>query len=251
MACCAWVEDVKLARAGCATCWSSHLLHTMCSLNMLDRGWRQQPLDWLLERSWKEDDVQQTLDALFKARWQGPFPDNPRVAPTRGITMCEHAVWVYPVDPAVDFYSRATAPAHTLLCLPFSHLRNLAQLRLGCAHLEVEQGRKRRPRVPRGERLCKLCSGEDAPLARRLAALSRTGTSMNVEDLKHFLLECPVYDDLRAACPAFPDGVYSTLPHRNCVAVVMGHDNQAALANTLYYMKVRRAQLLGLPMGVI
>jgi len=23
----AWVEDVKLARAGCATCWSGHLLH--------------------------------------------------------------------------------------------------------------------------------------------------------------------------------------------------------------------------------
>jgi len=36
-----------------------------------------------------------------------------------------------------------------------------------------------------------------------------------------------------------------------CVASVMGHDAQAALANTLYRMKVRRAELLGLPVGMI
>jgi hypothetical protein len=72
------------------------------------------------------------------------------------------------------------------------------------AHLEVEQGRKRRPKPPRLDRLCKLCSGVDATQARRLAVLHKTGTSMNLEDLKHFLLECLVYDDLRAAWPAFP-----------------------------------------------
>jgi len=66
-ACHAWVEDLKLARAGCATCCSSHLLHTLCSLNLLDGGWRQQPLDWLLGRLWEEGMVQQTLDTLFKA----------------------------------------------------------------------------------------------------------------------------------------------------------------------------------------
>jgi len=76
---------VKLARAGCTTCWSSHLLHTLCSLDLLDGGWRQLPLDWLLGRSWEEGVVQQTLDALFKARWGGPFPDDPRVPPTQGL----------------------------------------------------------------------------------------------------------------------------------------------------------------------
>ena len=154
-------------------------------------------------------------------------------------------------DPDVDFYSRATASAHTKLCLPFTRLKVLVQLRIGCAHLEVEQGRKRRPKEPRHERLCKLCSGEDATLARRLAVFSRTGTSRNVEDLKHFLLECPVYDSLRATCPAFPPDVYSTLSHPGCVALVMGHDDQAALAHTLYHMKTRRAELLGLPESVI
>jgi hypothetical protein len=47
------------------------------------------------------------------------------------------------------------------------------------SHLEVEQGRKRRPKTPRLDRLCKLCSKVDATLARRLAVLHRTGTSMN------------------------------------------------------------------------
>jgi hypothetical protein len=47
----------------------------------------------------------------------------------------------------------------------------------------------------------------------RRAVLARTGTSSNVEDLKHFMLECPVYDDLRAACPAFPLMYSSQLPY--------------------------------------
>jgi hypothetical protein len=113
--------------------------------------------------------------------------------------------------------------------------------------IEVEQGRKRRPAVPRQDRLCKLCSVEGAPQDRQVAVLARTGSSSNVEDLKHFLLECPAYDDLRAVCPAFPADVYTTLSNPGCVAAVMGHSAQAALANTLFHMKVRRSELLELP----
>jgi hypothetical protein len=133
------------------------------------------------------------------------------------------------------------------LCLPFACLRNLAQLRIGCAHLEVEQGRKCRPTVPRQDRVCRLCSVDGAPQERKVAVLTRTGITGNVEDLKHFLLECPVYDDLRAVCPAFPADVYTTLSSPGCVAAVMGHPDQAALANTLFHMKVRRSELLELP----
>jgi hypothetical protein len=53
--------------------------------------------------------------------------------------------------------------------------------------------------------------------------LARTGLSSNVEDLKHFLLACPAYDDLRAVYPAFPADVYTTLSNPGCVAAVMGH----------------------------
>ena len=251
MAGCAWVEDVKLAVAGCATCWSSHVLRTMCSLGLLDHGWRQQPLEGLLALSWEEPTVQHALNSFFRSRWQGPFHDDPRLAPTKGVAMCHSAKWVLPVDPATDHYDRASAPAHTRLCLPFARLRNLAQLRLGCAHLEVEQGRKCRPKIPRHDRLCKLCSAGSATPAHRVTVLNRTGTNRNVEDLKHFLLECPAYDDLRAACPAFPSDVYATLSAPGCVAAVMGHADQAGLANTLFVMKTRRSVLLGLPVGMI
>jgi hypothetical protein len=64
------------------------------------------------------------------------------------------------------------------LCLPFGVLRVLAQLRIGWAHLEVEQGRKCRPKVPREARLCRLCSGDDATLAMRQAVLARTSPQL-------------------------------------------------------------------------
>jgi hypothetical protein len=90
-----------------------------------------------------------------------------------------------------------------------------------------------------------LCSIEGAPQERQVAVLARTGLSSNVEDLKHFLLECPAYDDLRVVCPAFPADVYTTLANPGCVAAVMGHSAQAALANT--HMNVRRSELQELP----
>jgi hypothetical protein len=48
-------------------------------------------------------------------------------------------------------------------------------------------------------------------------------------------------------CPAVPADVYTTLANPGCVAAVMGHSAQAALANTLFHMKVRRSELLELP----
>jgi hypothetical protein len=52
---------------------------------------------------------------------------------------------------------------------------------IGWAHLEVEQGRKRRLKVPSEAR--RLCSGDDATLAMRPATvLAGTGSSAHVED---------------------------------------------------------------------
>ena len=164
--------------------------------------------------------------------------------------MCTHHMWVYPLDPAVQDFSRGNAPEYTKLCLPFGVLRVLAQLRIGWAHLEVEQGRKRRPKVPREARLCRLCSGDDATLAMRQAVLARTGCSAHVEDLKHFLLECPVYDDIRVACAAFPTPVVDWLDNSDCMAMIFSHEAQSSLAHTLYRMKARRARLLGLTNGI-
>lgn len=199
----------------------------------------------MLALQWQQADVQHALTQRWVARWQGHVHPNPRVAPSGGISMCTHMAWVLPLDAACADFSRAAAPPHTKVVGPYVVLRTYYQLRVGCAHLEVQQGRA--SRVPRESRLCRLCSGEDAPPAVKQAVLSRTGTAENVEDLKHFVLECPVYDDLRACCDALPASLYEQLDQPDCMLHVFGHEDQAGLARTLHRMKSRRATMLGLP----
>jgi hypothetical protein len=154
--------------------------------------------------------------------------------------------WVSPLNPENTDFSRANAPAHTKILGSFMMVQNYFQLRVGCAHLEIEQGRKRR-RLDRHQRLCQLCSSEETPLAVRRAVLARTGTSQNVEDLKHFVLECPVYDSMRSRCRALPATLYAHLGDPDCMSAVFGHEDQTGLARTLHKMKVHRARMLNLP----
>jgi hypothetical protein len=246
----AWVEDVKLALAGSRVCWSSHVLEAMVDLQLLQPDWRRQTLNWVLAKRWEEPAIKLAVAGVFKSRWHVAGMVDPRQAPSQGVSMCTHHMWVYPLDPGIQDFSRGNAPQHTKLCLPFGVLRVLAQLRIGWARLEVEQGRKCRPKVPREARLCRLCSGDDATLAMRQAILARTGSSARVEDLKHFMLECPVYDNIRAACVAFPTPVVDWLDNPDCMAMVFAHEAQSSLAHTLYKMKTRRARLLGLTNGI-
>jgi hypothetical protein len=48
----------------------------------------------------------------------------------------------------------------------------------------------------------------------------------------------------------FADPASVQLDDQDCVAVVFQHAEQSALAHTLYKMKVRRARLLGLTLGI-
>jgi hypothetical protein len=54
---------------------------------------------------------------------------------------------------------------------------------------------------------------------------------------------------VRSVCLALTEPhpfYYTTLSNPGCVAAVMGHSAQAALANTLFHMKARRSELLEL-----
>jgi hypothetical protein len=66
----------------------------MCSLGLLDQGRRQQSLDGLLalSRAPKEAAVQHMFNDLTLAM----FHEDPRLAPTKGAAMCQHAKWVIP-----------------------------------------------------------------------------------------------------------------------------------------------------------
>jgi hypothetical protein len=68
-----------------------------------------------------------------------------------------------------------------------------------------------------------------------------------VEDLKHFLLECPAYDHLRDAHPSifYPDGTTNRYADE-LVSRVLNCEAQESLAVVVYQMWLHRLVLLGL-----
>ena len=91
--------------------------------------------------------------------------------------------------------------------ISLSKLRRLMQFRLGSHDLPIEQGRMARPIVPRYLRRCTLCS-RHAP-----------------GDERHFMLECPQFDDIRAQYPNLLQDA------RDSMRNLMWHQNQKALSD--------------------
>ena len=76
------------------------------------------------------------------------------------------------------------------------------------------------------------------------AVTQRTGAADNVEDLKHFVLECPAYDHIRQQyqCLFRPNAA-----HPYCTAVlhrVFAYEDQEEVATSLYCMWSHRSALL-------
>ena len=71
------------------------------------------------------------------------------------------------------------AEAYVTVDIPRNHRRTLAQFRAGSLPLAIETGRFARPQIPLHERFCKYC------------------TAGVVEDERHFLMQCELYNDLR------------------------------------------------------
>ncbi len=99
--------------------------------------------------------------------------DSPRMAPSARAKSCTYLRW---------FARPGKIPAEPYFELPISlsKLGGLVQFRLGSHDLPIEQGRMARPIVPRYLRRCTL-SSRRAP-----------------GDERHFGLECPQFDDVRA-----------------------------------------------------
>jgi hypothetical protein len=128
-----------------------------------------------------ESNVVAALEARVAEAWATVDHVNPRTAPSHGIEMCTHINWVYPVPGRGD----PTKPPHMLLCASFGMLRSLARFRLGWHGLRVATGRQER--LPRQARVCQVCQLDGSQ-------------RQNVEDLMHFMLDCPVYQYIRESC---------------------------------------------------
>jgi hypothetical protein len=251
----AWVSDVELELSGCKSCWTYYLLHTMQRLGVIDQAaWRAPGVSaaTVCGLELKTEDVSAALTRLVKQGWAdgGAEVADPRSAPSHHVTMCTHAAWVHPMDDDAAF-DRSTQPEYMQLCLPFRVLQCLVRLRTGVAQLEVQLGRHARPRVPRPRRVCRLCSLASPSTASRPAwrtrVHARTRTHDNVEDLRHFLLECPAYDHLRDAHQSIfcPDGTTDRCADE-MVSRVLNCEDQESLAVVVYQMWLYRSVLLGL-----
>ena len=122
----------------------------------------------------------------------------------------------------------------------------LMQFRTGWHHLEVHRGRMQPGRLPRAQRRCQLCSLANSRQVWRSQIYARVGSNDCIEDLKHFVLECPAYEHIRQQntalfAPPEGSGPYSHEALRKFFAAA----NQAHAANTLHRMRSYRMHLLG------
>ena len=170
----------------------------------------------------------------MNARWNALQP-NPRTAPSPRIEMCTHAAWVL----TAHGESRCRGSKHLKLCVSFVVLQCLARLRLGWHDLQIRVGRVK-AKVPRDQRLCRLCSTVGAPFVEY-----RSGNSC-VEDLKHFVLECPAYRHVRAR---YSD-VFGRVPALcTDMYAIFDCEQQDQLAHALYTMTKLREDCLSRPQG--
>jgi hypothetical protein len=102
------------------------------------------------------------------------LPTNPRVASSEQVCHATYDAWmsqcISQPAPYVD-YDQYIHP---------EHLADLMRIRLGCHSLNVTTGRWVDGGVPRAHRYCKKCR------------------QYSVEDEKHFMMECPAYQDIRS-----------------------------------------------------
>ena len=107
-----------------------------------------------------------------------------------------------------------------------SHRRALALLRLNCSQLRVCTDRIKKPKPPREERVCRLCS---------------TGA---VEDELHILTTCPAMSGFRASCPELQR------EHRNLASVFAGCELRSLgwFAYQALQEHSRLLEIMGLPL---
>ena len=171
-------------------------------------------------------------------RWAAMHAD-PRIAPSVGIEICTHAAWVLKLDEG-----SCAIPRHLKLCVSFVVQQCLARLRLGGHDLQIRLGRlkKRSSRVPRGERLCRLCSSVGA------AFHAQREGPVCVEDVRHFLLDCPAYQHIRLQYDDVFARTYSPCESTHMLSV-FDCIHQDRLAHAVYTMTKFREECLSVPQG--
>jgi len=171
-------DNIRLAISNC-NCWVSNFLKCMVQINALTQSdldacttvehYQQLPIS--------EQFVKLKLKAYWASLCDRVFGDvrDPRSMPDdTPITNIRYKAWV----------DGPAQPPHLTAFLPTHIKHEIIRLRCSSYPLAIQMGRRHRDRIPRSMRLCKACYVKDVCAC--------------VEDDKHFLLECPVYESIRS-----------------------------------------------------
>jgi hypothetical protein len=163
--------------------------------------------------------------------------DDPRRGPSDSLHLRTHARWVHALQPGT-VHTRANSPGYLKVCMGRWVLWTLARCRLGGHHLNGHLHS-----VPIGAPIVLCGAGSRFPLAWHTRMVNRCGGD-SVEDLRHFMVECPAYDHSRdrfAAVFVYQPGATVEL----WLQGVFGGDHQGQLACCVYEMDMLRRFLLG------
>ena len=223
----AFSESVRLfVEDPACGCWAAEFLRCMRMLGVADATPCTSVAE-VLALDITEESVRSAGVAAVNGWWVNAGCEwvNPRTASGDRVWASTYRRWVQGAPDAVT--------PHLKAFLTYKDRRTLMRLRVGSYPLRVCTGRNEgsgaanatgdgRPGtrcIPRTQRTCKVC-----------------GT---VEDLKHFLLECPAYAAVKGEWAAVFEG-------RNSTAMVFMQD-QPRLCRALRAMLQHRAEVLGLP----
>jgi len=229
-----WKCDVQLALShNYKQCWSFHFLTALEKLDMCPRisdMTLQQALDLRVS-------IPTLITKLYKLSSGFLHPSAlgdmrcPRSCPTPHVTAVTYRYWVGMTDRL-----RNGAP-HVRCFINASHRFSLTRLRLGCSDLRIVQGRRRG--LSRANRTCQVHSSFDPHHS-------------EIEDIRHFLLECPAYEGLRLH-PYFKDlfsCVFSRplsnvpLTTSQMIRNILMHHDQSRLAMCIHRMFMLRSLIL-------
>ena len=128
-----------------------------------------------------------------------------------------------------SIFKHTIEPEFYVKYMPRAKRSTLAQLRFGVLPLKVETARFRRPVLPLNERICGMC------------------TLSKIEDEKHFVFECSLYNEERI--PWFNEicKLHSNFPSLHDdqkISIVMSNFLQKITANFIYQSSYKRKGVL-------
>ena len=163
-----------------------------------------------MEQQFLFKDVKTAAEEFFDRVWMQLHP-NPRTAPMQEVLLSTYRFWV-------DCDQQEAK--HLNLCMPHQHRIILLRFKLGGHNLQIEKGRFQRQK--RHERLCQCC------------------LLGQVEDVKHFLLECQAFQGIRQEFACILNAI------DGCMNLIFDYTDTWKVCLLLEKMEAYRSQLLQL-----